>query len=183
MSSAAFTDLNHLEYFFHNWQYFTYMLSHGQTHISYIHTTPTSPLASPELQYWSPDTGCRSRASNVAPACSLRRCSPPPPLPLLSALYCVCVSVVCRIESQPGFQLSACSLTVCVCVVIIIHSAPSSEWPDSLRLKQEGSTIHSSPSPLTPAWFSPDRGRHRPNNHYYLSHTSTSTLRSHFRNP
>uniref|UniRef100_A0A671UN28 Cugbp, Elav-like family member 5a n=1 Tax=Sparus aurata TaxID=8175 RepID=A0A671UN28_SPAAU len=28
MSSAAFTDLNHLEYFFHNWQYFTYMLSH-----------------------------------------------------------------------------------------------------------------------------------------------------------
>lgn len=108
--------------------------------------------------------------SNITPLCSL-----------------LCVRVRCVLDRKSAWFPAECllshSVCACVCVVIIIHSAPSSEWPDSLRLKQEGSTIHSSPSPLTPAWFSLDRGHHRPTNHYYFSHISTSTLRSHSRNP
>lgn len=102
---------------------------------------------------------------------------------------CVRICVCCVSDRKSARFPAECLLShsVCacvrVCVVIIIHSAPSSEWPDSLRLKQEGSSIHSSPSPLTPAWFSPDRGLHRHNHHYYLSHISTSTRRSHSRNP
>lgn len=69
-----------------------------------------------KLKYPQSDAGWRSRASNVAAVRLFRLYHS------LSALYCVCVCVVCRIESQPGFQLSACSLTVCVCVLSLLST-------------------------------------------------------------
>lgn len=70
----------------------------------------------PDVQYRLTATGRRSRASNIAPVSSSRHHQPP------LAWFCVCVCVVCRIESQPGFQLSACSLTVCVCVLSLLST-------------------------------------------------------------
>jgi len=95
----------------------------------------------------------------------------PHPLNIASTV-CMCANVYRR-ESKSVFPAD-CSLSlsvcvracVCMCVVIIIiQSAPSSEWPDSLRLRQEGSSTHSRPIPLTPACFSLDPGQHRPNIH------------------
>lgn len=85
------------------------------------------------LQYFFLNTGCRSRASKN------RSCDHPLPPPFPFALHRVCTRVhvcehvlayararvpvcvcarahVCWKESQPGFQLSACSPSLCVCV-------------------------------------------------------------------
>lgn len=71
----------------------------------------------PQCRFPISTTGCRSRAVNIAP------CAPLPPslAPLPQLALCACV--VSRIESQPGFQLSACSLTVCVypCVRVTLR--------------------------------------------------------------
>lgn len=55
------------------------------------------------------------------------------PFAMYSVRACIRAHVVCRIESQPGFQLSACSLSVCLrareCVCVCVLSLLSTPLP------------------------------------------------------
>ena len=62
------------------------------------------------LQFLPTACGCRSRVAHIAPS-RVHAAS-------IYTLFLV-LRVVCRIESQPGFQLSACSPTVCVRVCVL----------------------------------------------------------------